>query len=481
MSLRVGIDVGGTFTDLAVFDPDSGALEVSKAPSTPGDPIRGVLDVIRRASIENASIADLVHGTTVATNALLERKKRLPGLITTRGFRDVVFLQRSNREHLYDIQWDKPVPFVERRHCLEVDERIAADGSVDTPLNDDDVRVAAGRLREEGIRDIAVSYLFSYVNPAHELRTRELILEEFPEASVSLSHEVYRRWREYDRTSTTLADAFLKTLVADYVTNLAEGLGAAGVAGNFLMMKSNGGVEDYRAAAAKPIDLIMSGPVGGVLSSVYLGELTGRKNLISMDMGGTSLDVSLIVEGRANQTTEFEIEWGLPVYTPMVDVRTIGAGGGSIAWIDKGGLLRVGPRSAGADPGPVCYGRGGAEPTVTDANLVLGRINPDYFLGGSVRLDRAVAAEALGRLGERLGMTLEEVASAVIELVDAHMLNAIRVVSIDRGLDPRDFTLVSFGGAGSLHAASLAALIGIRDVLAPIHQGVFSAFGLTTA
>jgi N-methylhydantoinase A len=246
-------------------------------------------------------------------------------------------------------------------------------------------------------------------------------------------------------------------------------------------MKSNGGVEDHRAATAKPVDLLVSGPVGGVLSAVYLGELTGRNNLISMDMGGTSLDVSLIVDGRVNQTTEYEIEWGLPVYTPMVDVRTIGAGGGSIAWIDKGGLLRVGPRSAGANPGPACYGRGGEEATVTDANLVLGRINPGYFLGGALELDLEAAAAALTALGERLDMALEEVASAVIRLVDANMVNAIRVVSIDRGLDPRDFTLVSFGGAGSLHAASLAALSGVRTVLAPIHQGVFSAFGLTTA
>jgi N-methylhydantoinase A len=481
MSLRVGIDVGGTFTDLAVFDTESGRLAVSKAPSTPDNPTRAVLDVIALASVGNRDIADLVHGTTVATNALLERKKALPGLLTTKGFRDLVFLQRGTRQHLYDLQWEKPIPFVERRHCLEVDERVNSRGEVEIALDEADVRAAAQLLRGQGIRDIAVSYLFAYLNPLHELRTREVILEEFPEASVSLSHEVYRRWREYDRTSTTLADAFLKTLVADYVTNLAEGLAGAGVGGNFLIMKSNGGVEDHRAAAEKPVDLLVSGPVGGVLSAVYFGALTGRQNLISMDMGGTSLDVSLIADGQVNQTTEYEIEWGLPVYTPMVDVRTIGAGGGSVAWIDKGGLLRVGPRSAGAAPGPVCYGHGGTEPTVTDANLVLGRINPDYFLGGSLQLDREAAAAALERLGSRLDMTLEQVASAVIELVDVNMVNAIRVVSIDRGLDPRDFTLVSFGGAGSLHAASLAALIGIGDVLAPIHQGVFSAFGLTTA
>ena len=481
VAVRMGIDIGGTFTDLALFDEESGQVHVTKAASTPGEPHRAVNAVINKAGIDNATIRDLVHGTTVATNALLERKTQLPGLITTRGFSDVVFIQRMNRKHHYDLQWDKPTPFVERRHCLEVDERSNYKGEIVEPLDEQGARLAARRLRDERLSDIAVCFLFSYVNPANELRMREIIAEEHPGARVSLSHEVYPRWREYDRMSTTLADAFLKTLVGEYIEDVAAGLAPIGVDANFLMMKSNGGLVDHRAASAKPVDLLVSGPVGGVLSALYFGRLVGRQNLISMDMGGTSFDVSLIADGEANRTAEFEIEWGLPVYTPMVDVRTIGAGGGSVAWIDKGGLLRVGPRSAGANPGPACYQRGGAEATVTDANVALGRINPDSFFGGEMQLDAEAARAALGRLGEQLAMTPEEVAMAVVDLVDFNMVNAIRLVSIDRGLDPRDFTLVSFGGACSLHANSLARIIGARDVLVPVYQGVFSAFGLMTA
>jgi N-methylhydantoinase A len=477
----MGIDVGGTFTDLALFDEDTGTVRVSKSATTPGVPSEGVNTVIAKAGIDHRAIRDVVHGTTVATNALLERKTQLPGLITTRGFRDVVFIQRMNRKHHYDLQWDKPTPYVERRHCLEVGERCNYNGDVLEPLDEQEARKAIRRLRDADIRDIAVCFLFSYLNPAHELRMRELISEEHPGAQVSLSHEVFPRWREYDRMSTTLADAFLKTLVREYVADVAGGLERIGVTGNFLMMKSNGGLVDHQAASAKPVDLLVSGPVGGVLSALYFGKLVGRENLISMDMGGTSFDVSLIAGGDANRTAEFEIEWGLPVYTPMVDVRTIGAGGGSVAWIDKGGLLRVGPRSAGANPGPACYGRGGEEATVTDANVALGRINPANFLGGEMQLDADAARSALARLGERLRMDVEDVAMAIVDLVDFNMVNAIRLVSIDRGLDPRDFTLVSFGGACSLHANALARILGARDVLVPVYQGVFSAFGLMTA
>ena len=363
-----------------------------------------------------------------------------------------------------------------------MDERVDYQGAVLTPLDEEQARAAARTLQgARGPRHRGRFLIFAFVNPAHELRVRELILEVHPEATVSLSHEVFPRWREYDRISTTLADAYLKSLVADYIENVSSGLAEIGLDGNFLIMKSNGGLVDHRAAAAKPVDLIVSGPVGGVLSALYFGQLTGRDNLISMDMGGTSFDVSLIAGGDVKRTAEFEIEWGLPVYTPMVDVRTIGAGGGSIAWIDKGGLLRVGPRSAGANPGPACYGRGGTEPTVTDANLVLGRLNADYFLGGAMALDVAAARAAVDSVGSTLGMSIEETASSIVDLVDFNMVDAIRLVSIDRGLDPRDFTLVSFGGACSLHAGALAEIIGARDVLIPVHQGVFSAFGLMTA
>ena len=481
MNLRVGIDVGGTFTDLALFDPVSQELRITKSASTPEDPVAGVTAVIEKAGISPGDIRVLIHGTTVGTNALLERTKTLPALISTAGFSDVPFIQRINRKHHYDLSWDKPKPFVHRRHCFEAIERMNYKGEIVTPLDEDSARSAIAQVKAAGITDIAVSFLFSYVNPAHELRMRELIAEHYPEATVSISHEVYPRWREYDRTSTVLADAFLKSLIEDYIQNLADGLGAADTAMSFLIMKSNGGVQDYSSASSKPIDLLVSGPVGGVLSGAYFGRLTGRDNLISMDMGGTSFDVSLMQDGEANRTMEFEIEWGLPVFTPMIDVKTIGAGGGSVGWIDKGGLLRVGPESAGASPGPACYGRGGEKATVTDANLVLGRINPGYFLGGELALDEAAARAALERLGSELGMSIEDVASSMIELVDFNMVNAIRLISIDRGLDPREFTLVSFGGAGSLHAVALAEIIDISEVMVPIHQGVFSAFGLMTA
>lgn len=480
-TLRLGIDIGGTFTDLALFDTATGELRISKTPSTPGDPIRAVRAVIEKASIPLEAIHTLIHGTTVGTNALLERKETLPALIATEGFRDVVFIQRSNRRHHYDLKWDKPKPFVARQHCYEVEERVNYRGEVVTALDEEGARKVIAAIKAAGIKGIAISFLFSYINPQHEIRMRELITEVYPEATVSLSSEVYPRWREYDRTSTVLADAYLKALITDYCNNLVNGLQASKASMNFLIMKSNGGVQEAAAAAAKPIDLLVSGPAGGVLSATFFGKLTGRPNLICTDMGGTSFDVSLIKGGEPNRRMDFEIEWGLPVFTPMIDVETIGAGGGSVAWIDKGGLLRVGPRSAGANPGPACYRRGGAEATVTDANIVLGRINPDYFLGGDLHLDVDAARSVLQQLGGKLDMKMEDVASSIIELINFNMVNAIRLISIDRGLDPREFTLVSFGGAGSLHAGALADIIGIREVLVPIHQGVFSAFGLMTA
>jgi N-methylhydantoinase A len=480
-NVRLGIDVGGTFTDLALFDLDSGETIVTKAPTTPANPIEGVRAVIEKADVSPDAVRELVHGTTVATNALLERKKATPALLTTDGFADIVFIQRGNRRHHYDLTWRKPRPYVERTDCFEIRERLDAKGQVVTELDEEQVRSVARRLRDRGVGDVAISFLFSFVDPLHELRARELVLDEHPDAHVSLSHEVYPRWREFDRTSTTLADAFLKSLVTEYVTNLADGLNEQGIGSAFTIMKSNGGIQDYRAAAAKPIDLVVSGPVGGVLSAVFLGKLMERPNLISVDMGGTSFDVSLIEDGRPGRTMEHEIEWGLPVYTPMVDVRTIGAGGGSLAWIDKGGLLRVGPASAGAVPGPACYGRGGTQPTVTDANAHLGRLNPDYFLGGQMSLDIEAADRALGAVATELGLDLDSVAMGIVDLVDANMVNAVRLVSIDRGLDPREFTLFSFGGAGSLHAAALAELAGVSEVAIPLHQGVLSAFGLMTA
>jgi N-methylhydantoinase A len=481
MAYRVGIDVGGTFTDLAMLDERTGQLVTSKSPTTPGNPIEGVMGVLRKLRLPLDQAQALVHGTTVATNCLLERSGARTGLLATRGFRDVVFIQRMNRKHHYDLQWDKPTPLVERRFCLEVDERVDYRGRVLRPLDEAGARRAVEALRDGGVESYAVCFLFAFLNPDHERCMRRIVEEVHPGAQVSLSHEVYPRWREYDRMSTTIADAYLKPLIAAYLANLSQGLRREEVPARLLIMKSNGGVEDHRAAAGKPVELIMSGPVGGVLSAVRCGLATGRRDLVAVDMGGTSFDVSLVADGAVGRTSEYEVEWGLPAYAPMVDVKSIGAGGGSVAWIDKGGLLRVGPRSAGAAPGPVCYGRGGTEPTVTDANLVLGRLNPEYFLGGEMALDAGAAAGALEALAARLGMGTLETAEAIVDLVNVNMVNAIRLVSIDRGLDPRRFALVSFGGAGSLHASSLAEIIGMNEVLVPVHQGVFSALGMTFA
>ena len=479
MTYRVGIDVGGTFTDLALFDEATGEVVVTKAPSTPHAPSEGFNAVIARAGVDNALIRDLVHGTTVGTNALLERKRQLPGLITTRGFRDVVFIQRMNRKHHYDLQWDKPQPYVERRHALEVDERCDYRGEVLEPLDEEQVREAVRALRADGISDIAVCFLFSYLNPAHEVRARELIREEHPEARVSLSHEVFPRWREYDRMSTTLADAFLKTLVQTYVADVAQGLAPIGVDANFLIMKSNGGLVDHRAAAEKPVDLMVSGPVGGVLSALFFGRLVGRRNLISMDMGGTSFDVSLIADGEAGRTTEYEIEWGLPVYTPMIDVRTIGAGGGSVAWVDKGGLLRVGPRSAGAQPGPACYGRGGELPTTTDANVVLGYLDPQYFAGGRMKLDAEAARRAIEQhIAKPMGLSIERAAAGMYRVACNNMAQGVREVTIKRGFDPREFPLIPGGGAGPIHGCLICSELNIPLQIVPREASVLCAFGM---
>jgi N-methylhydantoinase A len=479
--VRLGIDVGGTFTDLVLIEEDTGQVLTAKASSTPENPVEGVLNVIHQVGAASQQISALVHGTTVATNALLERKGARTGFLCTRGFRDIIFIQRMNRKHHYDLSWDKPRLPVHRRDCLEASERVNAKGEVVQPLNEDEGRAAILEFRRRGIEAIAVCFLYSYLHPQHELRVRELAEELYPEAHVSLSHEVYPRWREYERASTTIIDAFLKPLIDSYVNNLQRGLVANKIEAPFLIMKSNGGITDYASTAKRPVDVIVSGPVGGVLAAVYLGALTGRQNLIATDMGGTSFDVSLIANNRFNRSHGVEIEWGMPIRTPMVEVETIGAGGGSLAWIDKGGLLRVGPQSAGAHPGPVCYGRGGAGPTVTDANLVLGRLDPDRFAGGQLQLDKGGAEAAIARYAERLGFGLHATAHHIVELVNWNMVNAIRLVSIDKGYDPRDFTLISFGGAGSAHAAALAEIMGVREVLVPVHQGVLSALGLTIA
>ncbi|MEY7849596.1 hydantoinase/oxoprolinase family protein [Natrarchaeobius sp. A-rgal3] len=478
---RVGIDTGGTFTDFVSVDEESGELAVTKTSSTPENPIEGVVDSIDQSAVaDGGEIAQLIHGTTVTTNALIERHGAEVGYITTDGFVDVPFIQRINRKGHYDLSWDKPEPLVERKNCYGVPERIDYTGAEVESLDEEVLRNVVGELMDDGIDTYAVMFLFSYVDPSHERRAEEIILEENPDANVSLSHQVYSKWREYERGSTTLADSYLKPDMQRYVDEFVARMDERDV-DNTAIMKSNGGVVRPDAAKDNPVHTITSGPAGGVISALQFGSRFGFDDLVSLDMGGTSCDISVITDGEQNYTTNFELEFGLPINVPMIDIETIGAGGGSIAWVDEGGLLTVGPRSAGAQPGPVCYGRGGTEPTVTDAHLVLGRLNPEFFLGGKIDLEEQKAYDALESLGEQVGMDAYEAAASIVQIANNNMQNALSAELVERGYDPDRFAMVSFGGAGPLHAAELAKKAGIEQVVVPIHPGVASATGLVMA
>ena len=479
---RVGIDTGGTFTDFVSIDEESGELRITKTSSTPENPIEGVVNSIDRSTIGDAAaeISQLIHGTTVTTNALIERDGAEIGYITTAGFTDVPFIQRINRKGHYDLTWDKPEPLVARRNCYGVTERVDYSGTEVEPLDEARLRSVVQELMADGIDTYAVMFLFSYVDPSHELRAEEIILEENPDAHVSLSHRVYSKWREYERGSTTLADSYLKPDMQRYVDEFVARMDGRGIE-NTAIMKSNGGIMLPEATKENPIHTITSGPAGGVISALQFGSRFDFDDLVSLDMGGTSCDISVITDGEQNYTTNFELEFGLPINVPMIDIATIGAGGGSIAWVDEGGLLTVGPRSAGAQPGPVCYGRGGTEPTVTDAHLILGRINPEFFLGGAIELEKEAAYEALASLGEQIEMSAEEAAASIIQIANNNMQNALSAELVERGYDPAGFAMVSFGGAGPLHAAELAEKAGIDHVVVPVHPGVASATGLVMA
>ena len=389
MARMLGVDVGGTFTDFVAYDPGTRRVEVWKEPSTPGDPVTGILDGLSRQSLEGG-IENLRIGTTVATNAVLERKGAVVAYVTTKGFRDVPFIQRGNRKFHYDMSWVKPKPLVKRRHCFEVTERIDAYGQVVTPLDEATVRAAAAAIRAiPEIEAVAICLLFSYVEPRHELRVKAILAEELPDHILSVSYEVLPKWKEYERASTVIADAYLKPIVSRQLLAMRGRLDGAGIKAPAVIIKSNGGEMSLEAAAQAPVNMVLSGPTGGVIASRHVAEELGIDHLVTIDMGGTSTDVSTVIGRKESFTTAFEIEWGVPIQIPMIDIRTIGAGGGSIAWIDKGGMLQVGPQSAGAKPGPAAYGRGGTAATVTDANLVLGRINPENFLGCVMRLDAA--------------------------------------------------------------------------------------------
>lgn len=450
---------------------------MAKVLSTPEEPSRAIFGAFAKGGLETSDVAYFVHGTTVATNALIERKGAEVALLTTDGFRDILRIQRVTRPDHFDLHWIKPKHVVPRSRCVGVVERTLRDGTILTPLDEEQLRKAVLSLRE-GNRalSIAVSYLFSFVNPEHELRTREIIEELWPEAQVSLSHEVLPRWREYERTSTTVIDAYLKPLMHDYLATLERECDQGGIDQLFIL-GSNGGVMSAAKARTRPVALVRSGPSGGVMASSYLGKLLGMDDLIAADMGGTSFEACLLPGSAPAFTNLEELEYGVPIALTMVDARAIGAGGGSLASVDAAGILKVGPRSAGAAPGPACYARGGTKPTVTDANAVLGRLAPIFSLAGDLELDFGAASAAIEPLAAELGLSRERTAQGIVDIANNNMAQALRLVSTDRGHDPRDSTLVAYGGAGPLHACELARALQIHRVLVPTYPGAFSAFG----
>jgi N-methylhydantoinase A len=481
MAFRAGVDTGGTFTDLVAYDEESGELRMAKALSTPTNPSRAVFDSFARAGLATNEISYFVHGTTVATNALIERKGAPVALLVTDGFRDILNIQRVTRPDHFDLHWIKPMPLVPRNRVSSIPERVLRDGSVLKPLDEERVCRVVTALRESGeVGAIAVSYLFSFMNPSHEQRTRELVNEIWPEARVSISSDVLPRWREYERTSTTVIDAYLKPKIREYMRSLERDCNAGGIE-QVLVLRSNGGVMTSLRASEQPVALVRSGPSGGIIASQQLGLQSNLGDLIAADMGGTSFEACLLPDSRPAFTNHEEFEWGIPIAVTMVDARSIGAGGGSIARVDAAGILRVGPQSAGADPGPACYRRGGIEPTVTDANAVLGRLAPEFRLAGDYELDFDAAASVVDTLAAQLGLDGIRVAQGIVAVANNNMAQALRLVSTDRGYDPRGAALVAYGGAGPLHACELARALQMRSVVIPRYPGAFSAFGALLA
>ena len=482
MSVRIAIDTGGTFTDLVLSDPDTGRLVFHKVPSTPADPSRalveGVKGLVARAGYAGADIRFLIHGTTVATNTILQRRGARTAFITTEGFRDVLHIQRQDRPHLYNMRVRRTPALVPRSLRYELPERTLHDGSEARPIDQDRLAELVAALGEEGIEAVGVGLLHSHIDPGHERSVGDTLRKALPDATVCLSSDMSREEGEYERFSTCAMNAYVQPVMTNYLKRVNDALSDAAIAAPLYVMKSNGGVTSARNAADQCVHTILSGPAGGVVAGDEIGRRLGRPNVITADMGGTSFDVAMIHEGTIAFAKNAEID-GLALKAPMMDIHTIGAGGGSIAWIDSGGALRVGPQSAGAEPGPACYGAGGNEPTVTDANLVLGRLSTDSLLGGAITLDPAAARRVIGeKIAAPLDCTPEEAAEGVIRVINASMTAAIRKLTVERGYDPRLFTLVPFGGAGPLHGVDLARELGIRDVAIPLAPGVASAEGL---
>lgn len=478
--MRVATDIGGTFTDLVAVD-DQGKTILTKSHTTPPNFEEGVIKVIQKSGVCPQEIKDFIHGTTTIINALTERKGAKTALITTKGFRDVLEIARCNRPDLFNMVFAKPRPFIPRYLRKEVEERVSFDGKIVTPLNEDDIRTAVEYFKKEKVEAIAVCYINSYANDEHEKRMVELIRKLWPEVFVTSSIEVTKEWREYERTSTIALNSYVTPVASSYIDNLDRRLKEAGCHAKEYIMQSNGGTTTFEQAKQTPINMVESGPVAGVYGSAILGKMIGERNIIAFDVGGTTAKCSLIDSGEVKVTTEYRIERtesyaGYPIMAPVVDIVEIGNGGGSIAWIDEAGSLKVGPQSAGAVPGPVAYGIGGTEPTTTDACLVTGRLSAENF-DNQVDMD-AVRAAIQEKVGDAFGMDTDEAAMSILRVAEANMYNALKLISVRRGYDPRDFTMVAFGGGGPMHCAYLAKELNIRKVIVPIAAPVFSAWGM---
>jgi N-methylhydantoinase A len=480
VATRIGVDVGGTFTDLIFYDDVSGEVLLAKVPTTPADPERGVVSAVGAVPAEQVRrSAFFLHGTTVGLNAVLERRGAVVGLLATRGFRDALEIRRGDRPDPYDLFPTPARPLVPRRLRLPVTERVRADGVVHQPLDEDDVLQALSTFRDEGVGSIAISFINAYANPRHELAAERVLREAGFTGDVSLSHRVSGEYREYERTSTTVIDAYVRPQMAVYLSRLEARLRATGFDGSLLVTRSGGGAMTFAEAEGRPFETILSGPVAGAEGAAELARTLELGEVVSADVGGTSFDTCLIVDGRPEMTYEGRVD-GMPVQTPWIDVRSIGAGGGSVAFVDVGGLLRVGPRSAGAEPGPAAYGRGGTEPTVTDAALVLGMLGEGELASG-ISLDPELALAALAPLAERLGLEVEGVARGILTIANAAMADTIREITAEQGADPRQATLMAFGGAGPVFATLLARELGIGRIVIPPYAGNFSAWGLLGA
>ena len=473
---RVSADIGGTFTDLVFYNIQTGQYIEGKTLTTPQNLSDAVVNGIDGEIDDYGDIEFFVHGTTSGLNAFLERRGERVALLTTAGFRDIYEIARGNRAQMYDLKFKKPTPLIERTDVFEVIERMSAKGEELTPVSAESVRQAADDIKAGGYTSVAVCLLHAYDNPSHELMVEKYLEQYLPGIAVSLSHRVAREWREYERTSTTIINAYIAPIVTRYLNFLETRMREKHFAKTVHVMQSGGGIITAEIAKGIPIQTLMSGPVGGAVGNATLSKMTGYKNLIGVDMGGTSYDVSMIIDGKPDIATETQLE-GFPILVPMINIYTIGAGGGSIAWLEAGGL-RVGPVSAGSVPGPACYGNGGTRPTITDANVVLGRINPDGFLGGKMKLDKAAAIRAMETISGELGLTPYETAEGICKIADAKMADAIRQLTIRKGIDPREFVLVAFGGAGPMHACLTAEELDIDTVMVPEMAGIFSAWGM---